>query len=71
MRAALLVLVLSGCATPHIDAGSPRSVTVQRTFASDSAAMRVAQEHCQQYGRHARLLDPAAGFGRSIYDCVE
>jgi len=53
-----LALVTVGCATaPIIDFASPASISVRRdpVLVSGPEAGRVAQDHCQKYGKDAEI----------------
>lgn len=65
----VLLIVCCGCA-PKIKAAGPRSVTVTRFLSNDAAAQKVADAHCAQYNRFARVMQNE-GRGTIIYDCVE
>ncbi len=60
---------LSGCTAPHpyVHDGDANSVEV--TYAGDVAsALPLARQHCMQYARVPRLVDP--GVDLAIFRCV-
>ena len=65
----LLLIIICGCA-PTIQAAGPRSVTLNRDFATEAEAQKVADAHCAQYNRYSRL-NQNNGNGTISYDCVE
>ena len=66
LLAVAAAVALGGCGQDV--AGNEVSVTVSRAMSS-AAAMRVAEEHCSKYGRHARYMS-----GHDVvhsFDCVK
>ena len=60
-----------GFFAPRILSATERSVSVRiLSLQNEADALRVAQEHCQQYDRHAQLVQDR-GDGRFNYACVE
>ena len=64
----LCATVLAGCAS--IESSTPRSVVIHGGSAMGGKAMRLAEEECQKYGRHARYADKPSP-NEFAYDCVE
>lgn len=73
LRTALIIaaaVLTTSCAPARIVASSPRSVTINKAFSNDAAAMDAAEAHCQKEGLHARLIDASRPV-RPTYDCVQ
>jgi|DEB19_MinimDraft_3_1074340.scaffolds.fasta_scaffold173487_2 hypothetical protein len=66
MRALLLVLLLSACA--GVRGGNANSVIVKA--GSDSEAFTLADRHCHQFGKSARLTDTRIAGSRYHFDCI-
>jgi hypothetical protein len=74
MRSIALVtlLILAGC-TPRIVAQTPGSIVfgdVERDINSGQV-FEMAQAHCQQSGRNAKLVSDQARDGYQTYECIE
>lgn len=83
MALALGLFLLSACAgatgigsdggtfAPRILSATERSVSVEiMLLHNEGDALAVAQQHCQQYERHAVLVQDRGG-GKFNYQCVE
>jgi hypothetical protein len=64
----LAAILLAGCA--NIVSGSDRMVVVQAGTIMGGKAHSVAEEHCQKYGKHARVADRQLGVTNWTFDCV-
>lgn len=73
MRIALLaVLLLAGCATPSTNpsyGGTEYTVTINWGMSGMSKAPVLAEQHCQQYGKHAQFAGKQDFF--IFYNCVK
>lgn len=63
------VLVVSGCAAKLVDSNE-RMVMVNAGPPDAAGAMKIAQEQCAKYGRHARLNSKPLGDRNWAFDCV-
>jgi hypothetical protein len=60
---------LSGCTAPHPVIRSGNANSVEVSYAGDVAsALPLARQHCAQFERVPRLVDP--GLDIAIFDCV-
>lgn len=69
LAAGAAAAALSGCTAPHpyVREGDEKSVEV--AYGGDVAsALPLARQHCAQFQRTARLVDP--GVDLAIFDCV-
>lgn len=69
----VLAFLLAGCARMDVVGATPVSISINATNpVSDAEITAVAQEHCQQYGAHARRsLESHKPTNRTItFDCV-
>jgi hypothetical protein len=61
--------VLSGCTAPHPAIRSGDANSVEVSYAGDVAsALAVARQHCGQFERVPRLVDP--GVDLAVFECV-
>ena len=64
------VLSLVGC-SPGIISANPRSIVIQNgEIHNESEVYRIANAHCQSYGRFA-VLRPQSTRSGSTFECVE
>jgi hypothetical protein len=62
-------IALSGCTAPHPAIRSGNVNSVEISYAGDVAsALPVARQHCAQFERVPRLVDP--GLDVAVFDCV-
>jgi hypothetical protein len=64
----VVLLGLTGCA-PYVDEGNQNSVIVKR--ADSEEAFDLAADHCEKYGRTARLRSVIEDDSDYMFDCIE
>lgn len=74
MRYAIILLLLTGCATrgPEVYEGNAASVVVgwNRSTQGTTGALEAADAHCKKYGKVARYTGKPNDF-LLAYDCVQ
>jgi hypothetical protein len=64
-----LLATLAACAGPRV-AGSEIGGTVPMIGATQEQALKLAQAHCSNYGRSARILSiRAEEGGKAVFEC--
>jgi hypothetical protein len=67
---AFAVLVLSGCTTPHLGAVTPAGGIVKSYGWQPNKSLELAQAHCAQYGKSARVSSQNDLQDNMTFDCV-
>lgn len=73
MRLALLAMFfVGGCAsvTPHITSATPAGGIVSSYGWQPNKALQIADEYCQQHGKHARVSSQNDLQDKMTFDCV-
>jgi len=70
---ALAALSLSACAsvTPHITSATPAGGIVSSYGWQPNKSLMLAEQHCQQYGKHARVSSQNDLQNNMTFDCIE
>jgi hypothetical protein len=71
MRWPLLVLLLSGCAGPHLTSGSASGGIVSSYGWQPNKALEVAQKHCAEFGKDAVVTSENDLQDHMIFQCVK
>lgn len=70
LKYAVLVLVLSGCATAEVLSAGERTVVIKAQSNDDASAIALAETECNKRGFHARLSIKASPV-KYVFDCIE
>lgn len=63
-------LLLAGCTTPHLVHGTEAGGIIGSFGWQPGKSLKVAQEHCEKYGRSARVTSQNDLHDNMTFDCV-